>query len=643
MRSWIRPSLVAAVFAAGTAFPSTGAAAAPAGAGEPCRLTVDAREAPRRVLHVRLELPAAPGPLSLTYPEWIPGAHAPESAINDVVGLHVTAAGRELNWRRDDVDMFTLHLVVPAGARRIELSFDVAMPSEGGVYSSSLSFTDQLAVIEWHPATFYPAGAQPDSLRYEARLILPPGWKHATSLPLARRNGGELAFRAVSLATLIDSPVLTGAHMRSIPLTAPGDPRPVTLDLACDGEAGLQIKPEQIAQMRRLVIEADSLFGARHFREYHFLHTLSDHVDHFGLEHHECNDSRSDERAWIDDDSRLVDAGLLPHEYVHSWNGKYRRPAGLATGDYRKPMKSELLWVYEGLTEFLGSFVLATRSGLESIEDTRAELARNAALLDASPGRRWRPLFDTAVSVQLLNWAPTEWRSWRRGEDYYTESVLIWLEADLLIRQRTNGRRSLDDFCRSFFGGASGPPAVVPYTLDDVLAALDRVCPNDWREFFARRIEAVTPHAPLGGVESGGWRLAWSDSATGFYSALDRNYDRIDLFFTLGARFSSKSGAVADVFAGSAAARAGLAPGMKLVAVDGRRWNKDVLLEALRADARAKRPVELVVENGDYLRTLRVEVPNGLRYPRLERVAGRPDRLGGVLAPRAPAPIGGKR
>jgi predicted metalloprotease with PDZ domain len=634
MRSSSRVGLVMRVLAVHAALvASAGRDAFAVPAPPSIRLAVDAREAPRRVLHVRLSLPATPGPFALTYPEWIPGNHTPASAINDVVGMHVLAGSRELAWRRDPLDMFTLRIDVPAGVSRIEVSFDVAMPSESNIYAGSLSLADQLALLDWNPVAFYPANAAPDSLRYDATLTLPAGWKHATSLPLQSQSGGELRFAPVSLTTLIDSPVLAGAHMRSIPLTPPNDPRPVTLDLACDSEVGLGIKPEHIARMKRLVAEADALFGARHFRQYHFLHTLSEHVDHFGLEHHECNDSRSDERMWIDDDARLMDVGLLTHEFVHSWNGKYRRPRGLATHDYRQPMTGELLWVYEGLTEYLG-WVMAARSGLETAEESREELARVAAQLDATPGRAWRPLIDTAISVRLLDQAPREWRLWRRSEDYYGEGQLIWLEADVLIRQRTNGARSLDDFCRAFFGGASGPPAVVPYDLDDLLVALNRVCPNDWREFFAKRIDVVTRHAPFGGIENGGWRMAWADTSTGYFGAAEREYDRIDLFYTIGARLDSKSGAFIDVLPGTTAAAAGLAPGMKLVAVDGRKWSKDVLLDALRAGAKAKRPVELLAENDEFIRTYRVTAPSGLRYPAFARTDARPDLLGKVLAPR---------
>ena len=609
---------------------------APPAAGA-IRLAVDAREAPRRVLHVRESLPARPGPTALTYPEWIPGYHTPASAINDVVNLRIRVNGAPVKWERDLTDMFTLRFDVPAGGSAVELEFDVSSPSVSRFNTSNLSFTDALGLVNWFAVLFYPAGAASDSVMFEASLTLPAGWKHATSLPPAAERDGELRFAPVTLTTLVDSPVLAGAHMRSIPLTPPGDARPVTLDIACDGEAGLEIRPADIAHMKRLVAEADALFGARHFRQYHFLYTLSDHVDHFGLEHHESTDCRSPERVWIDDDARLANAGLLPHEYAHSWNGKYRRPAGLATRDYREPMRGDLLWVYEGLTTYLG-WVLTARAGLETAEESRDQLAGLAAELDASPGRAWRPLLDTGVAASLLYPAPEEWRHTRRGVDFYPEGLLIWLEADATIRRQSGGRRSLDDFCRAFFGGAGGPPALVTFTRDDVIRALERVCPFDWRGFFEQRVDAVAPRAPLGGITGGGWSIGWRDSATAYFAANERANEQIDLVHTIGLVLNAKTETLDDVLDGSPAARAGLTPGMTLLAVDGRKWNRDVLLDALRAAGTQRRPVELLAQNGEFIRTFRVEVPLGLRYPRLERVKATADLLGRTLAPRTPAP-----
>ena len=387
---------------------------------------------------------------------------------------------------------------------------------------------------------------------------------------------------------------------------------------------------DQIAHYRQLIREAHALFGAHHYRQYHFLLSLSDHVAHFGLEHHESSDDRTAERMWIDDSIRIANTNLMPHELVHSWNGKYRRPAGLATPNYQEPMRDDLLWVYEGLTQYLG-FVLGARSGVRTPRQAQEALALAAAHLDHRAGRAWRPLVDTAVEAQLLYAAAPQWQSWRRGVDFYDEGLLMWLEADVTIRRLTQGARSLDDFCRRFHGGKSGPPEVVPYTLDDVVREMNEVAPNDWRRFFSARVDSITPHPPMGGIQGGGWRLVYSDAPNGMLGALETEGKYVDLLYSLGFRLGTEQGDLQDVNPGSPAARAGVAPGMKLVAVNGRKWTKDVLLDAIRATQGSKEPLELLLENGDFLKTFRLDYHGGPRFPHLERVAGKPDVVSQVL------------
>ncbi|OLE40017.1 MAG: peptidase M61, partial [Cyanobacteria bacterium 13_1_40CM_2_61_4] len=429
----------------------------------------------------------------------------------------------------------------------------------------------------------YPAGGPSDAWTYSVRLRLPSGWSFGTALPVAQNAGDRIDFIPVTLTKLVDSPVAAGQYFRRIPLTPEGT-TPHIIDLVADSPEALEMPEDMIAGYQRLVAEAGALFGAEHFQRYHFLYTLSDRVAHFGLEHHESSDDRQAERTLIDPDRRRLSTGLLPHEYVHSWNGKYRRPAGLATPDYQAPMKTELLWVYEGLTQYLG-FVLNGRSRLSSPEDWRQNLAQVAAYLDQRPGRTWRPLIDTAVAAQLLYNASEEWQEWR-------------LEADVLIRQLTSGRRSLDDFCRRFHGGESGPPKVVPYTFDDVVGTLGDVAPYDWRGFLTSRLESTAAHAPLGGITNGGWRLAFGDTAQALYKTGERVRKVADERYTIGLLLQ-ESGAITDVVQGLPAARAGVAPGMKLVAVNGRAWSRDVMREAIRATRTRSQPLELLVENGD--------------------------------------------
>jgi len=442
-------------------------------------------------------------------------------------------------------------------------------------------------------------------------------------------------FKPVSLTTLVDSPVLSGAHFRTLALSPAGDPRPAFLDMAADSEAALAAKPEVLDAYRRLVGEAIGLYGARHYDRYRFLLTLSDHTAHFGLEHHQSSDDRVHERTLVDDDLRLLHAGLLSHEMTHSWNGKYRRPAGLATPDYRQPMDGSLLWVYEGLTQYLGD-VLAARAGLMTPEQARDHIASIAATLDNRPGRAWRPIEDTCIAAQILYEAPDAWESRRRRTDFYDEGALIWLEADTLIRQSTAGGKSLDDFCRLFLGGSDSSPAVRTYTADDVYAALNQVAPRDWKRFFTERVQEIRPRAPLGGVEASGWRLAWSEEKGPRTRAREHadSYGITDERFSLGFE-ARKDGSIVDVIGDSPADRAGLAPGMKLVAVNGRRYSREVLEDALRLGKERAQPVEILAENSEFFRTYTLDWKAGMRFPKLERDAAKPDLLEEILRPHA--------
>jgi predicted metalloprotease with PDZ domain len=408
----------------------------------------------------------------------------------------------------------------------------------------------------------------------------------------------------------------------------------VAVDLACDSEAGLAAGPEQIARWKQLVAETLALFGAPHYRRYEFLYTLSDDVDHYGLEHLESSDDRAPEHALVDPELRDAHAGLLPHEYAHSWNGKYRRPAGLVGSDFQKAARTDLLWVYEGLTSYL-DWVLTARGGLVGADWQRQELAGEAAWLDRAPGRTWRPLEDTAVGTPIIFGGPGTWESRRRGADYYEEGVLIWLEADVLIRQRTGGKRSLDDFCRAFFGGRAGSGAAAPYGLDDVVKALGLIAPYDWRAFFETRLASLAQRAPLGGIEGSGWRLAWSDSSSAYESAEEKSLGRTDLRLSLGLELG-RDGAITDVVPGSAAAQAGLAPGMKPIAAGGRRFSVERLRELLKAGKNGTEPLELLAEDGEFVRAFQLDWHGGDLHPVLVRDAAKPDLLSEILKPLTP-------
>jgi predicted metalloprotease with PDZ domain len=439
----------------------------------------------------------------------------------------------------------------------------------------------------------------------------------------------------VSLTTLVDSPVLAGEYFKAVPLDSSGGD--VELDIAADSAAALAITPEQTEALRRLVQQADALFGARHYDRYRFLLTLSDNVAHFGLEHHQSNDTRMPERTFLEAALGRLGLWVLSHEYVHSWNGKYRRPAGLATANFQDPMQGELLWVYEGLTEYLGN-LLAARSGLWTPEQYEDRLANVAADLDHRPGRAWRPLVDTTVAAQLLYGSPREWGAYRRGVDFYDEGLLIWLDADTLIREQSQGRRSLDDFCRAFHGGASSSPMVKPYTFDDVVKALNDVLPYDWRSFLNARVNATSEHAPLAGVERSGRRLVYNDTPSRYLQDEEQWGDAkvADASYSIGMRIK-EDGELQDVIPGMPAFQAGLAPGMKLIAVNGRRFTSDVLRDALQPTSAASATVTLLIENQDFFTPYSFTYQGGLREPHLERDASKPDLLGTIIAPRPAA------
>ena len=628
MKNWFRNSsgrgfaVLLALLAVGSA-PASGAA---------IRIEVDATDAPRRIWHAKLSIPAQPGALTLVYPKWIPGEHSPTGPITDLTGLRMSAGGHTLEWRRDADDMFAFHLEVPAAAKTVEVSLDYLVPAETTNPADEPSASARLMDLIWNDVLLYPLGTPAHDLVFEAKLRLPAGWHYGTALPVAHESGATVEFQPASLETLVDSPVLAGAHFRAVPLDSLSKPRH-WLDIAADSGAALELKTEDRAHFTRLVNEAELLFGARHYRDYHFLLTLSDHVAHFGLEHHESSDDRAAERFLIDDDTFKLEACLLPHEMVHSWNGKYRRPAGLATPDYQTPMRGELLWVYEGLTEYLG-LILTARSGLWTDSSFQEYLAWQAAALDNTTGRRWRPLVDTTVAAQLLYLARPEGSAWRRGVDFYSEGSLIWLEADVLIRRQTEGKHSLDDFCRSFCGGEDSPPRVIPYALEDVIAGLNTIAPRDWQSFFHQRVYAVNPRAPLGGIQEGGWRLAYTNHMSEMLRSKEATDKATDLSWSLGLSLKD-TGAIVDVIPGSPADKAGLGAAMKLLAVNGRRWTPELLRAATQVAKTNSAPIELLVENADFFKTAKLDYHGGERYPVLERDPAKPDSLSQILKPLA--------
>ena len=606
----------------------------PALAREALVLEVDATAASRGLQSVRMQIPVSPGPITLVYPKWIPGNHRPSGTINSLSGLVIRAGDAVLGWERDPLEMFAFRVEVPAGVARIDVAFDLIGSLGAQAPTADRRATDALAVLQWNRLLLYPAGVPVWDIPVEAAIRLPSGWAQASALPGAVAEGDRVRFATVSLETLVDSPVLIGRHMRAYPLG--GEPA-VTLHAAADSAAALAIRPQAEVALRRLVVEARALFGAVHYDSYHFLLSLSDQADGYGLEHHASSDNWAGERSLVDEVAWRGMATLLSHEYTHSWNGKYRRPSGLVTPDFQQPVQPDLLWVYEGLTEYLQG-VLAARSGLLSAAEYQEDWAYAAAEMTLRRGREWRPLADTARAVQIMRGQPQDWVSRRRGVDYYTEGALLWLEADVLIRRESRGRRSLDDFCRGFFGGEDGPPRVLPYTLDDVLAALQAVQPHDWAGFWRERLTRVRAEPPLEGLVAAGWQLGWGEEPTSMQTAYDTVSKRIDLRHSLGFALGEADSIISDIVPGSPADAAGMAPGSVLLAVDGRKWSSTLIRDALRAGASGKSHIDLLVQNQDVFRTLSLSWSDGARYPRLERIAGSADLLAAIAKPRGRAP-----
>jgi predicted metalloprotease with PDZ domain len=593
-------------------------------------VSVDASDAPRKIFHAQLTIPAAPGTLTLYYPKWIPGEHGPTGPIEDLAGLKFTANGQTLKWRRDLLDGWKFHVEVPAGVSVVNASLDFISPTgEEGLFTGGASATDKMTVLSWNTVLLYPAGWTCDELTYQASLRLPDGWKFGTPLPVASQSGAELKFNPVSLTMLVDSPVIAGEYLRVVPLSE--NPRQ-EMDIAADSPADLDAPQDELDHYKALTDQALKLFGAQHFRDYHFIYSLSNHVAHFGLEHHESNDSRSSERSLVDADPRLLASGLLSHEYVHSWNGKYRRPADLATPDYEKPMQDDLLWVYEGLTSYLGD-TLSARSSIRTPDEFRDNLAFMAARLDHVPGRTWRNLQDTADGVPSMQGAPPQWESWRREVDYYDEDVLNWLWVDTIIREQTHGQKSMDDFCHLFHGGQSGPPEVKTYTFDDVVATLNQVAPYDWRGFWTERLTNHGPGAPLTGIERSGWKLVYDEIPSELVMARKREYKEINAEYSIGLLLD-ESGKIIDAVEGMPAAKAGIGPGMKLVAVNGHRFSVENLSGALKIGKNSSDPLELLVENTDYYKIYKLDYHGGEKYPHLVRDESKPDVLSKIITPK---------
>jgi len=604
----------------------------------PITLAVDLTDAPRKILHSQETMPVQPGPMTLVYPEWIPGEHGPTGPVVDQAGFIITTqSGERVKWERDPVEMYSYHITVPQGATELNIKMDFLATAGAEGFSAGASTSANLALLSWNELVVYPQGTKASDVMITPSLKVPEGWKFGTALESTSAPGAQsTSFKTVSLEQLVDSPVLAGRWFKEIPLAAEVTPKHF-LDIAGDGPEDLDLSQEHIDDFSRLVRETGALYKSRHYHSYHFLVTLSDQVAHFGLEHHQSSDDRVGERTFIDDNTFIENGLLLPHEFTHSWNGKYRRPAGLATPNYQEPMKGDLLWVYEGLTEYLGD-VLASRCGIWPPAVYRDRLATILGYLnDLRPGRTWRDLQDTATSAQLLYNASVGYDNWRRNVDYYDEGELLWLEVDLTIREKTSGKKSLNDFAAAFEGlGGNTGPKVVPYTFEEIVNGLNAVVPNDWATFLRTRLDSNGVHAPeLDGINTlSGYKLIYTDKPAYWSQLLESQNNYVDVRYSLGMSVGT-DGKVKDVIVGGLADKAGFGPDMQIIAVNGRGFTP-LLLRAAIQHAQGNGPaLEFIVENTNYYKIIRMDYHGGERYPQLQRVEGTPARLDDILQPMA--------
>ena len=598
----------------------------------PMRIDVDATQVARRLVHSHLQIPVSGTSVTVSHPLWNPGDHAPFQHVGQLASLVFHAGNRLAPWRRDLVDANAFHVEVPPGATSIEADFDFVLPVPGDALADS---SEHVFILRWNLYLLYIAGAHSRATPIEAAVTLPPGWQYATALPGEELAQNSVRFAQTSLETLIDSPLLSGDCMRKIALT-PDQSRPQEMDVAAESEADLPPLQEVVRNYGSLVAQARLMFGAEHFRSYHFLVAASNFVTPgAGFEHLESSDTRLPNNFFHEPLVLLAAGDLLPHEYAHSWNGKFRFPADLYPDDYQAPEKTDLLWVYESLTDYLGN-ILVARSGLRSNADALEFWAAAAAKVEHETGRTWRSMQDTADSVpvtmtELFLSAPG-WDSWLRALDYYEEGALVWLEANAIIVQVTHGQRSLDDFLRLFYGRNAAAQTPRTYTEEDVLSALQAIAPYDWRGFFGARLNSHSDQAPLGGLERSGWRLIYSARPNSFLNARQRNGLGATLY-SAGIAVST-DGTIIDVLRSGPADRVGIVPGMKVTQVDGEEWSPARLVAAIaRARTEAER-IRLQTKFAGATHEFSLPYDGGARYPHLERLKDRPDLLTPAFAPR---------
>jgi predicted metalloprotease with PDZ domain len=598
----------------------------------PIRITADLSEAPRKLYHAEIDIPVQPGPVSLTTPKWIPGNHRPTGPVDDITGVVFTANGKVLSWRRDDEDLYEFHVTVPEGVTTLHAHLDCIVTAR---------VSQKLAVLEWEKLMLYPAHTPGKEIPIQPSVKVPQGWGIGTALtPIDDYNpqhpkGGLTHYAPTTVEQLEDSPVITGQYFHEFALAPEVSPKHY-IDVVSDSPEDSQLRPAFLTELGNLVRETGAAYNSRHYNVYHFLLTLSDVAGGEGLEHGQSSDNGVGEKGYADDAHQLAESDLLAHEFTHSWNGKYRRPFNLYQDDFEKMQQGSLLWVYEGMTQYLGN-VLAARSGLKSQEQYRDILAASAANLDYKPGRQWRSTEDTAIAASVLRGGNPAWANWKRGQDYYQEGELFWLDTDTLIRKMTNNKKSLTDFLHIFLGkGGNTGPLIVTYNRDELIAGLNEVVKYDWATFIHDHVDAINPHADFAGIEQGGYKLVYTDKPTRSErttaSAGGRRGGGVNVWYSIGIRVSGE-GVVSDVLWGGPADKAKLFPGQKIIAVNGNVFSADALRTAIQQAKGTTQPIHLIVQGDTFVSEASIDYHDGERYPRLVRVDGTPDYLDDITKP----------
>ncbi|MGN6422960.1 MAG: M61 family metallopeptidase [Asticcacaulis sp.] len=591
------------------------------------QLSVDLTDTVHRLVKVHEVIPAKPGPLTLLVPKWLPGDHEPDGEVSKMAGFTFSAGGKPLNWTRDVVEVNAFHVDVPEGANSVTVEFQYLAPVDDGI--GRIVMTPDMANLQWDFASIYPAGYYVSRIPVQATLTLPEGWQQGSGLDVETTNGDAITFKTVSYETLIDSPVFAGKYFKRIDLD-PGAATPVHMDIVADKPSSLDVSDKELQIHRNLVQQAYKLYGAHHYDHYDFLVAASDKLGGIGLEHHRSSENSVDPDYFTDWDKSFYGRDLFAHEYTHSWNGKYRRPWDLWTPDYQAPMRDSLLWVYEGQTEYWGN-VLAARSGLYDRDQYLGHIAMIAAYYDNLAARQWRDLQDTTNDPIIAERAAQSWPNWQASEEYYDEGLLIWLDADTLIREKTGGKKSLDDFAKAFFGVNNGAWDTLTYNFDDVVAALNKVYPYDWASFLNDRLHDHGKAPPFDGLTRAGYKLVYTDTPTSYFKARETYHKMTDFNYSLG--FSvSKTGAIINVLWDSPAFKAGLTKGMKLIAVNGLEFDADNLKDVVKADAKTSDKIDLLIKADDRYKTVSIDYHGGLRYPSLVRIDGTKDMLGDIIA-----------